>query len=507
MTAPELEPHRITLGQLASLDLEWRARGDRATLVTGITCNSKRVRPGDLFVALPGGYFDGHNFAAEAVARGAVGLVVERPLDLGVPELLVGDTRAALAPIAAEFYDHPSEKMRVIGITGTDGKTTTSYLLDAILRDAGIRTGLIGTISIQIDGKVVEDETRQTTPESLDVQRHLAAMVDSGVQVSIIEATSHGLDLHRLDCVRFVAGGVTNITHEHLEHHKTIPAYRRAKAKLFENVAANQGDAVVNLDDEGAREMIDWARGAALTPYSLEREADLRADSIELSVNGSGFALAHDGERRPVGLPMLGGYNVANALCATGLALALGLDLGQVVKNLEHAPDVPGRMERIERGQPFAVIVDYAHTPESLSKVMSLLKDLNPSGRLIVVCGSAGERDVAKRPMQGAVCADLADFSIFTTEDPRLDDPDEIIAQIANGAKQRGKRDGVDFARITDRLEAIRAACDRARPGDAVLLAGKGHERSIIWGLEKRPWDEPAAARQALAELGFGGAE
>lgn len=503
MAAPEPKSRRVALGQLASLNPAWRVQGGHDALIAGITCNSKRVHPGDLFVALPGGYFDGHDFAADAVANGATALVVERPLALGVPELLVNDTRAALAPIAAEFYGRPSEKMRVVGITGTDGKTTTSYLLDAILRDSGIRTGLIGTISVQIDGNVVEDETRQTTPESLDVQRHLAAMLDAGVQTPIIEATSHGLDLHRLDCVCFVAGGVTNITHEHLEHHKTIAAYRRAKARLFENIAAHRGAAVVNLDDEGAREMMHWARGATLTTYSLERDADLRADSIELSVNGSRFTVEHLDERRSFRLPMLGAYNVANALCATGLAIALGVNLGQIVESLERAPAVPGRMERVERGQPFAVIVDYAHTPESLTKVMTLLKDLNPLGRLIVVCGSAGERDVAKRPMQGAVCADLADFSVFTTEDPRLDDPDEIIDQIADGAKQRGKREGVDFARITDRMEAIRTAFGRARPGDVVLLAGKGHERSIIWGLEKRPWDEPAAARQALAELGF----
>jgi UDP-N-acetylmuramoyl-L-alanyl-D-glutamate--2,6-diaminopimelate ligase len=504
MTAPAPNSTRsTTLGRLAALDPVWRLRGAAETLVTGVAYNSRRVIPGDLFVALPGGYFDGHNFAAEAVARGAAGLVVERPLGLGVPELNVDDARAALAPIAAEFYGHPSKRLRVVGITGTDGKTTTSYLLDAILRDAGVRTGLIGTIAVKIDGEVVEAETRQTTPESLDVQRHLAEMLDRGVDTPIIEATSHGLDLHRLDCVRFIAGGVTNITHEHLEHHKTIAAYRRAKAKLFERVSESRGDAVINLDDEGAREMVAWSNGARLTTYSLESDADLHAEAFQLTVTGSRFDLIYRGERRPVALPMLGGYNVANALCATGLALAIGVDLHSIVASLSRAPDVPGRMERIDCGQPFAVIVDYAHTPESLTKVLTLLRHLNPDGRVIVACGSAGERDVTKRPMQGAVCAELADYSIFTTEDPRMDDPDQIIAEIAEGAKQRGAREGVEFARITDRMDAVRAAVGRAQPGDVVLLAGKGHERSIIWGREKRPWDEPAAARQALAELGY----
>ena len=504
MTAPERsQPRRIELGRIAALDPVWRLTSAPDTVITGITCNSKNARAGDLFVALPGGYFDGHDFGSDAVLRGAAALVVERPLNLGVPELIVGDSRAALAPIAAELFGRPSERLRVVGITGTDGKTTTSYVLDAILRDAGIRTGLIGTIAVKIDGEVIEDETRQTTPESLDVQRHLATMLDAGVDVPIIEATSHGLDLHRLDDVRFIGAGVTNITHEHLEHHKTIAAYRRAKAKLFERVSESRGDAVINLDDEGAREMIGWSSGAKVMTYSLERDADLRAESVRLDVTGSRFELIHRGERRAVTLPMLGAYNIANALCATGLALTLGVDLDTIVSSLASAPDVPGRMERVDCGQPFAVIVDYAHTPESLTKVLTLLRSLNPDGRVIVACGSAGERDVAKRPMQGAVCTELADYSIFTTEDPRMEDPDEIIAQIGEGARRRGAREGSDYARITERMEAVRAAVGRAQPGDVVLLAGKGHERSIIWGLDKRPWDEPAAARQALAELGY----
>lgn len=506
MTAPASDPSGrfARIAALAALDPAWRLYGTGAGFVSGINCNSKRVQPGDLFVALPGGYFDGHDFAHDAAARGAAAFVVERPLNLGLPEIVVADSRAALAPIAAEFYGHPSRKLSVTGITGTDGKTTTSYLLESILRDAGVRTGLIGTIAVKIDGAVVEDDTRQTTPESLDVQRYLASMVDAGVDVAIIEATSHGLDLHRLDSVRFQAAGVTNITHEHLEHHKTIAAYRRAKAKLFERVAESQGAAIVNIDDEGARDMIRFGGDAALTTYSLESAADLRAESIELTVGGSRFVMDHHGAHRPAFLPMLGAYNIANALCATALALSLGVELNAIVQSLKNAPSVPGRMERIEAGQPFTVVVDYAHTPESLSKVLKLLRSLSSGGQVIAVSGSAGERDVAKRAMQGAVCAELADFNVFTTEDPRRDDPDEIIAHIAAGAMSRGAREGEDFATITDRTDAIRAAVRRAREGDVVLLAGKGHERSIIWGLEKRPWDEPAAARQALAEIGFG---
>jgi len=239
--------------------------------------------------------------------------------------------------------------------------------------------------------------------------------------------------------------------------------------------------------------------------YGLGKGGDLRAESIELRVDCSQFGLVHRNDRRAVRLPMLGSYNVSNALCAAGLALSLGIGLDQVVESLQRASAVPGRMEQVDCGQAFSVIVDYAHTPDSLTKVLMLLRSFNPSGRLIVVSGSAGERDVAKRPLQGAVCVAVADFSIFTTEDPRLEDPDAIIADIAAGALARGAVEGQDFVQITDRMDALREAIGRARSGDVVLLAGKGHERSIIWGHDKRPWDEASAARQVLNELSVGG--
>jgi len=501
MTAPA---RKAALGALAASGPGWQLNGDPGRLVTGIAYNSNRISPGDLFVALRGGYFDGHDYAVQAIAAGAAALLVERPMGLGVPEIIVPDARSALASVAAAFFDQPSRKLMVIGITGTDGKTTTSYLLDWILRQSGKRTGMIGTISVVIDQRAAADETRQTTPESLDVQRHLADMVEAGVDVAIIEATSHGLDLHRLDAVRFKFAGVTNITHEHLEHHKTIAAYRRAKAKLFERVDEINGAAVINLDDAGAVEMLPFTAGSSVVTYSLESEATLRGRAVRLGVDGSVFELVHDGVVRQVRLPMLGGYNISNALCAAGLALTLGIDLDCIVESLAHAPAIPGRMEQIDLGQPFTVVVDYAHTPDALMSVLTLLRSLNPDGRLIVVSGSGGERDVAKRPLQGAVCASLADYCIFTTEDPRQEDAAVIIAQIAAGAVARGAADDRVFVQITDRQEAIQRAIDRARPGDVVLLAGKGHERSIIWGLEKRPWDEAAAARAALTARGYG---
>jgi UDP-N-acetylmuramoyl-L-alanyl-D-glutamate--2,6-diaminopimelate ligase len=484
---------------------ELRVLGDPSTVVSGIQYDSRLIEPGDLFVAIPGGHFDGHAFVLDALGRGAAAIMVNEPIDFDVPALVAPDTRAWLPRVAATFFGHPSCQIGVVGITGTDGKTTTSYLVDAILREEGLTTGLVGTVSVRIADEVVDHETRQTTPESVDLQRYLRAMVDAGVNWSILEATSHGLDLHRLDEIRFTIGAVTNVTHEHLEHHKTIAAYRRAKGILFERVAAEGGTAVVNLDDEGAREMLHYATGAAVLTYSMsDAAAEIRAEEVELGVTGSTFRLATPRGGAEIDLPLVGGFNVANALCAVGVSLAIGIDVDAIARSLRRAAPVPGRMARLDLGQPFTVIVDYAHTPESLTKVLDLLHSLNPGGRLLAVSGSAGDRDTTKRPMQGAVSARIADVSVFTTEDPRYEDPDKIIEEIADGAAAAGAVAGRDYHCVTDRREAVRLALSLARPGDCVLLAGKGHERSIIWGHEKRPWDEARVATELLAEMGFG---
>lgn len=472
--------------------------------ISEIEYDSRRIVPGCLFVALVGGYDDGHAFAADAVARGATALLAERPLDVDCPQILVSNTRASLADAAAAFYEDPSRELAVIGITGTDGKTTTSYLVETMFRNAGVKTGLIGTVAVRVGEEIVEAETRQTTPESLDVQRHLRNMVDQGVRVAIIEATSHGLDLHRLDRTRFVTGAVTNITHEHLEHHKTIAAYRRAKAILFERVASLGGTAVVNADDEGARSVLPFAVGARVLTYSASGvEADFQASRIALSVDRTAFDLRAGGQVHRVETGLVGRFNVENALCALGVASAHDISLETTLATLQQPPPIPGRMQPIAADQPFAVIVDYAHTPDSIEKVLRLLRDLNRKGRLIIVMGSAGERDREKRPIQGSVAARLADYAVFTTEDPRFEDAATIIEEIAVGAERAGARRNRDFACIVDRREAIAHALAAARPGDCVLLAGKGHERSIIWNKEKRPWDEAAVATELLQELGF----
>lgn len=492
-----------TLLDLAIAGIPSRTSGNLGTRIRDIHYDSRLIQPGDLFVALRGSYFDGHTFIDQAIQRGAAAVMVEVDC-LDVPCLVFANTRKSLPAVAAAFFGYPARSMQVIGITGTDGKTTTSYLTNAILEHAGQRTGLVGTVSVQIAGDVIELETRQTTPESLDIQRYLAAMRDQEVEWALLESTSHGLAAHRLDEIEFGIGAVTNITHEHLEFHGSIEAYRQAKALLFERVGASGGWAVVNLDDEGARSVIPYAVGANLLSYSrIGADADIQASGVDCLAAGSRFALETPSGRADVFIPYPGEFNVENALCAIGIGLAAGIGLETIVDALAVAPPVPGRMVRVEAGQPFQVVVDYAHTPESLGKVLLLLRRLSPDGRLICVSGSAGERDRAKRRMQGRVSAELAGLSVFTTEDPRCEDAASIIDEIAEGAVEFGDREPGDFVRITDRQEAIDFAVAAARPGDVVLLAGKGHERSIIWGLEKRPWDEVAAARLALSRIGF----
>lgn len=493
-----------TLATLAAAVPGAELSGDGATLIEDIQYDSRLVVPGTLFAALRGGYVDGHTFVQNAIERGAAAVLIDRRPEYAIPAIVVPDSRTALTPVSAEFFSHPSKELSVVGITGTDGKTTTSYLTDAILGHAGHSTGVIGTVSVKIGTEVVQHETRQTTPESLEIQRLLRQMVDAGVHWAILEATSHGLAQHRLDDVEFDIAAVTNITHEHLEFHKTIEAYRAAKAMLFERVSRTHGDAVINFDDEGARSVIEQAFGCRTMVYSIaEPSADIFAHDVEIGVDGSQFQVSTHGRTVSFKSPLVGGFNVENALCAIGISLAAGVELDQIAAGLRDVPPIPGRMERVDAGQPFSVIVDYAHTPESLAKLLALLRQLSPASRIIAVSGSAGERDVPKRALQGGVSARFADFSIFTTEDPRFEDAATIIEQIAEGAEATGAKSGEDYLTIVDRTEAIAEAFNQALPGDIVLLAGKGHERSIIWGADKTPWNEAEVARQLLHARGY----
>jgi UDP-N-acetylmuramoyl-L-alanyl-D-glutamate--2,6-diaminopimelate ligase len=500
---PVTKPRTATLRTLLRDCPEARIQGDESVVVSGVTYDSRQARPGWLFAALRGSDFDGHAYIPAAVERGAAAILAEEPYP-GMPMILVENSRAALAPISATFFGHPSRELTLIGLTGTDGKTTTSYLVRHILQQAGFQTGVIGTVGIEIGDGTVHNLPHQTTPESHLVQGYLREMVERGTTHAVLEATSHGLAMHRLDGTAFDIAGVTNITHEHLEYHRTIEAYRRAKAILVERVTEANGVVVLNADDPGARSMTMYAHDADIVWYSMERAgSDLYADAVVASDDGVRFTLVAEDQRRSVSLPMLGEFNVANALCAIGVTRAAGVPIQDSVRSLASAGGVPGRMNRVLMDQPFSVVVDYAHTPESIGKVLALLKRLHREHRVIIVSGSAGERDPFKRPIQGGVMADLADVTIVTSEDPRNEDPDAIIDQIAVGARENGAVDGKDLFLVTDRREAIRMALGLAGPGDCVLLAGKGHETSMIWGFEHRPWDEAAIAREELGALGY----
>ncbi len=498
---PHVVPRRSSIADLAGSLPHGALRGAPDVPVTGIHYDSRFVQPGDLFAALRGADFDGHDYIDQAIANGAAALLVERSIETSVPQIIVSDSRAALAPLSAHFYGHPSRELKVIGLTGTDGKTTTSFLVDQILRHAGVTTGLIGTVGIRIGPHISYALPHQTTPESNLIQGYFREMVEAGVTYAIVEATSHGLSMHRLDTVRFGIAGVTNMTHEHLEHHGTVERYWRAKAALVERVAAEQGVVVLNADDPGAMSAERYATGAdVIRTSSSGKSVEVMASNIEIRGDGTSFTVDVQGQAACIDMPLIGGFNVDNALIAISICHAAGIELGSMVEALRTATGVSGRMQLIDEGQPFAVVVDYAHTPESLRKILGLLRTIQP-GRIIVVSGSAGERDPGKRPLQGAVCAELADASIFTNEDPRTEDPEQILEDLATGARQHGAVEGDSFFRIVDRRQAISHAFALAEPGDMVLLAGKGHEQSIIIGYEHTPWDEATVARELLADL------
>jgi UDP-N-acetylmuramoyl-L-alanyl-D-glutamate--2,6-diaminopimelate ligase len=495
-----MSERRMGLGALTDVIAPERVIGIPVGEVTGLAYDSRNVRAGTLFFAVPGVHVDGHDYAAAAVKDGAIGVVVQRELEgLGAPQLVVDRTRRALADAADAWYGQPSKELEVIGITGTDGKTTTSFLAVELLRAGGRRPGLIGTVAADIGDERLPNEDRNTTPESLELQELLARMVEAGNESVVMEATSHGLALERTRNCRFDVGVVTSVTSEHLEFHGSLEAYRRAKARLVEEAPL----AILNTDDEAYAFFRERARDRVLT-YGIDADADLRATELVADAAGSRFTLVAPDWSGEVTTPMPGRFNVSNALAALAIAHVEGVAWPVAVDALARTAGVPGRMERVDAGQPFAVVVDYAHTADSLGKVLRMLRPVT-RGRLIAVFGSAGERDPTKRPAMGRVSAELADVTVVTDEDPRLEDPRAINEAIADGARGAGAVDGESLLVIDDRREAIARAMAMAREGDVVLLAGKGHETSIFYGADKLPWDDREAARDALAAAGWTG--
>ena len=436
---------------------------------------------------------------AEATAAGAIAVVVEREVaDASVPQLVVGNTRHALADAADHWFGRPSEKLTVIGVTGTDGKSTVTALAAEMLWWSGrFRPGQIGTVFLGVGKQIELNEDRSTTPEALELQELLARMVAAGNDSVVMEATSHGLALGRTRNCRFDIGVVTTVTSEHLEFHGTVEDYRAAKARLVEEAPI----AVLNADDPSFDYFRERARDRVIT-YGIDHDADLQAGELTLNADGSNFHLESPRWHGSVGVAIPGRFNVSNALAVLAIAEGLGLDLDHAAWALNDTIGVPGRMERIDAGQPFSLIVDYAHTADSLHKMLTTLRPLT-NGRLIVVFGSAGERDPTKRAPMGRVAATDADLVVVTDEDPRLEDPRVINEAIADGARDAGGTDGESLWVIDDRREAIAHAIGLAREGDVILLAGKGHETSIFHGTEKLPWDDRVVARETLAAAGW----
>jgi len=475
--------------------------------VRQIAYDSRQTKEGALFVAIPGFHRDGHVYAKDAVGRGAVAVVAEHPIDVRVPVLVVPDARAALADLAAEFFDHPTRKLKIAAVTGTDGKTTTVHLVSDVLEASGAKTGFATTVDFKVVDHEWKNETRQTTQEAVEVQEFCAELLVAGGTWGVLEATSHALALRKLRGTEVDIAVFTNLSPEHLDFHGTLQKYLEAKSELFAMLASSTDKgvpktAVLNGDDKHWRYLADRAEGAKIVTYGIEALCDVQGAILASDASGSRMRITASGQSVELTLPLVGRFNVHNALAAAAAGLAGGATLQNARDALLRARAVRGRMERVESGQPFSVIVDYAHTPESLDKVLGLLRPLT-KGKLIVVFGSAGERDRAKRPALAAVAAKYADLFVITQEDPRLEEPAKILEEIEKGAIDAGKQKGTDYLVIDDRHDAVGEAIRRATADDTVLLAGKGHEESIIVGEERRPYDEATAARDALKALGF----
>jgi UDP-N-acetylmuramoyl-L-alanyl-D-glutamate--2,6-diaminopimelate ligase len=487
---------------------------------TGISHDSRAVVPGAIFVAIRGAAFDGHNFIADAVRRGAKYVIADagRTIDAADATVIeVPDTRIALAEAAAGFYDFPARALGTIGVTGTDGKTTTTHLIAHVLNATGRPAGYLSSVEFGLPHSAELNASHMTTVEADRVQRHLAAIRDAGGRYAVIEASSHGLALHRVDQCEFDVGVFTNLSPDHLDFHETFDEYRRVKTTLFRMVDESMEKqvpkcAVVNADDPSAHDMASQTRHTEIRYGLTDRGDDLRASDVQANKGDTRFSITFrpqclggtgsDIDRGDATTPLLGEYNVANCLAAVAVALSQGIALEDAAAALATFPGVPGRMEIIDAGQPFRSIVDIASTEQAMRNVLGVLRPAT-DGKLIVVFGAAGERDVERRHGIARAVAELADFAIITNEDPRSEDPEAIIGEIA-GALNKAGWETDRYERIEDRRSALARAFEVAREGDTVLLAGKGTEQSIVIGTTHHPWDERVVARELLRER-FGG--
>lgn len=491
------------LEQLSSLLVLSRIKGNKQTEFTGLKTHSDSVQPGDLFFCLIGQHDDGHRYAADAVGRGAVALVVQHELELDVPMLIVNDGRHALAVIANHFYDYPSHAMPLIGVTGTNGKTTTTYVLDKLLSDCGHRIGLMGTIQMRIANKAYE--VKHTTQESLELQSHLRKMKDVGTSYCIMEVSSHALQLGRVKGCRFRTAIFTNLSQDHLDYHKTMGQYEEAKGLFFSRMGNEfhaskhmHQYAVLNADDPVAERYAQLTTAQVIT-YGIENKADVRAEHINISARGTSFELITFRGTINIQLKLIGKFSVYNVLAAVTAALLEGVKLEQIQASLAEIKGVPGRFEAIEVGQPFVVIVDYAHTPDSLENVLKTIRDF-AEGEVICLFGCGGDRDRSKRPIMGHIAATYSDRLIITSDNSRTEDPAQILQHIEAGVVRAGMpKDRYEL--IIDRQEAIETAIEKASRNDVILIAGKGHETyQEIMG-QKLQFDDRVIAKNAIRGL------
>ena len=502
-------PTTRTLAPLARAagDVLVAVTGDEGTAIGGVTLDSRRVSARDLFFCVPGLLHDGHEYAPAAVESGAAALVVERPLGLGVPEVQVGDARVAMARMGAEFYGRPGDDLLLLGVTGTSGKTTTTWLLEAILAAAGHVTGLIGTIETRIAG--TSRPGVRTTPESLDLQRTLAEMRGAGVTAVALEVTSHALALHRVESLHFAAAAFTNLSQDHLDFHSGMEDYFAAKRSLFVPERIDRG--AINVDDSYGR-VIKESAAVEMIGFGIAPDADVRAESLRTGPWGMEFvALSPAGELK-IKTALIGEFNLSNCLAAISVALQAGMSTSAIEAGLQAVKAVPGRFEGVDAGQPFAVVVDYSHKPDALDNVLREARRIakrrgarsggpQNSGRVFCVFGCGGDRDRAKRPLMGRVAAMEADVVVVTSDNPRSEKPEAIIAEIVEGITAE-RPSGPDKT-IVDRRAAIEFAIHEARAGDVVVIAGRGHEPDQIFADHTEPFDDRIVARAALAAEGW----
>jgi UDP-N-acetylmuramoyl-L-alanyl-D-glutamate--2,6-diaminopimelate ligase len=474
-------------------------RGSTRCALAGITTDSRVVRPGWAFVAIPGAKADGHTFIPQALAQGASVVVVDRPIDLTAATsaccLRVLDTRKAFAHLAAAFFGHPSRQLRLIGVTGTNGKTTSTYLLEAVLQAHGLTPGVIGTVTYRYSDH--ERPAAQTTPPADAVQRMLREMVDAGVSHCAMEVSSHALAQHRVWGCQFAAALFTNLTQDHLDYHADMSAYFAAKAQLF--TMYHPDVAVLNCDDPAGEKLLHQTRAPVIT-YGFSPAADVGIERLEIDASGIHLSVRMERQSITVRSQLIGRHNVYNILGVLATAKGLDLAIEQTIRGIERLRTVPGRFERVDGGQPFSVLVDYAHTDDALRNVLQAARGIT-SGRLLVVFGAGGDRDRSKRTRMGRVAAQYADMAVITSDNPRSEEPMAIIRAIEVGFRESGHAS--QYQIVEDRARAIRKAIALARAGDVVVIAGKGHETYQIIGAERFAFDDRQVAAQALQDLGY----